>query len=240
VISVFDLLGDLLILNSDEPLPGLLNYSKIRSVWRKTTPVSSEFRIHNYSLVRGENISESTSIESGYKVRFSLYCYYNARYASERLNLARVMSGDSLCILGAGVGVYSLYLSKNFKSVCSVEPNLICQPLFAQNMLFNRVYNSSLLSCRGSDILKKNRLFFTDYLIVMPLQFQISLQYIHRILKYSMIPVSSIVVYLKMAETEKIKSDLMRLYSDISEVHSHKVKTYSALDAVYRITIRFK
>ena len=237
---MFDLLGDLLILNSDESTPKSLNYSKIKSVWRKITPVSSEFRVHDYSLISGENISESTNIESGYRVKFSLYCYYNARYASERLSLSRVLFGGKLCILGAGVGVYSLYLSGNFESICNVEPNLICQPLFTQNMYLNRVYNSSMLSCRGSDILKKNRLFFTDYLLVMPLQFQISIQYIHRILKYSVISVNSIVLYLKITETEKIRSDFMRMFSGVLDISFHRVKTYSAFDAVYRITIQFR
>jgi tRNA G37 N-methylase Trm5 len=235
---MFDKYGGLLLLGRKETKPDKFVIN-VTSVFRKISRVDSTYRVHEVQYVEGENRRDFCNVENGFSVYFSLDTYYNARYCTERLELCKVLSGRTLAVSGAGVGVFALYLSSNFESISNFEPNPCCREPFTKNMLANKVFNSSFFEVNTEILLKKNKVYFSHYLIVLPLCREVTLAQIRLImLKHSRAYSPVIVAYLQRTKSDEVFLSAVQFWKNLGYSYTQKkVKTYSSESSINRLII---
>ena len=235
---MFDQYGSLLLLGQRQQIPHVIP-KNVTSIWKKTSKVDSRFRVHDVMHLSGDYCRQFSTVENGFRVYFSLDTYYNGRYSSERQQLAGVLRGNTLAIIGAGVGVYSLYLHKNFNSICNFEINSDCGRFFMKNMLENKVFNSSFIQSDSSVVLKRKKVLFSHYLIVLPLCVEQSLSQVKLIIfKHRIVIKPHIVLYLHGCDKSELFTEAVEFWASEGYTFEKKhVKTYSPESDISRITI---
>ena len=226
-----DKLGNLIILNNHEILDlQRFNLNKV-SIWRKNSSISGEFRIRDYLFVAGLDCRETTYSEDNKTILISLDCYFDPRLVNERKHLSKTYFGKSLLVIGAGVGIFSIYLNNNFNFIHNLEINPKCKSLFEQNMMNNKIFNSSYSVIKGQQFVnrKKSIVKFSDILIIMPLNIQLNKKIIFRAKKNN--PDIRIMLYMKDKSLFTFLENLKLSYT------LSQIKNYSKNESIFRVII---
>ncbi|MEM1684512.1 MAG: hypothetical protein QXD25_01460 [Nanopusillaceae archaeon] len=148
----FDIIGDIVIIK--KPLKyDIEEYKKIildkhknvKVILLQETEVEPPYRTAKYSLVYGENRTETVCIEYGLKFKVDVSkCYYSSRLSNERFRIAKnVKDGENVLVMFSGVNPYPIYISKFSKAnkIYSVELNPYAVKYGIENVKLNKVNN---------------------------------------------------------------------------------------------------
>jgi tRNA (guanine37-N1)-methyltransferase len=152
--KAFDTIGDIAILEvppelkSYEPIIGeamLSMHKNIRTVLAKASSVSGAYRTREFTLIAGENKTQTVYHEFGCKYYVDLAkVYFSPRLSHERERLASLAkSGETVVDLFAGVGPFSVLMAKTNPNVqvYAVDLNPDAVALLRINVRINRVEN---------------------------------------------------------------------------------------------------
>lgn len=137
----------------------LLTHSNIKTVLKPLTPVIGEFRVREFEVVAGELRTETIHREYGcrYKVDLSR-AYFTPRLSTERSRiLSRVMEGDTIVDMFAGVGPYSILIAKSKKpsKVLAIDKNPDAVRYLRENIILNSAKNIEAIEGDAREEAKK-------------------------------------------------------------------------------------
>ena len=151
----FDFLGSIAVVNfkKDVKFAEKKKFSKklmksnkaIKTVLEKHGKVKGRLRVPALRHIAGEKTKEVLYRENGCVFRFNLEkVYFSPRLSNERKEIAnKIKKNDSVLVMFAGVGPYSIVIAKNSKAskVVSNEINRIANKYARLNVELNKLKN---------------------------------------------------------------------------------------------------
>lgn len=146
----YEQVGDIVIIDRYEPeakrvADVLLRQNRIRTVLQAETSISGEYRTRGLSILAGERKTETIYTENGCRYTIDLAkVYFTPRLATERLRVAnQVHDGDLVVDMFAGVGPFSILISKRFPRarVIAIDKNPDAINYLRENVKLNKVKN---------------------------------------------------------------------------------------------------
>lgn len=118
-------------------------HKSVRTVVRKDSPVSEEYRTRGYRVVAGEKTFVTTHREYGCRYRVNIAeAYFNPRMAFERRRIASKVARDEVVAdMFTGVGPFAIMVAKYAKpsKVFAIEKNPSAYKLLLENIELNKV-----------------------------------------------------------------------------------------------------
>ncbi len=151
----FDVIGDILIfaqfpneLLAKEKEIGrkiLEQHKNIKVVIRKSKVFSGVYRTPQYTVIAGQNRTETTYKESGCTVMLDVEkVYFSPRLGTERLRVAQqVKDSESVLVMFCGCAIYPLIIAKHArpKEIVGVEINPAAHQYGQKNIAKNKMEN---------------------------------------------------------------------------------------------------
>ena len=178
----FDVIGNIAVIKIPEPLLPkksliaealLASLKNVRTVLLQTTPVEGEYRLRGLEILAGEPTFETIHREHGciYKVNLST-AYFTPRLSAERLRVAnQVKEGEVIINMFAGVGPYSILISKRVKDVMvySIDNNPEAYRYMQENIKLNKVEHKVIPIFGDAAEVIESRLQRVANRVIMPL-----------------------------------------------------------------------
>ncbi|WP_297504912.1 class I SAM-dependent methyltransferase family protein [Thermococcus sp.] len=150
--SSFDIIGDIAIIELPEEL---MEYGKvigdailrvhrhIKAVFAKGSKVEGEYRVRELIHLAGEKRTETLHRENGIRLKLDVAkVYFSPRLATERMRVfERTKPGEVVFDMFAGVGPYSILLSRKAKLVFACDINPWAVRYLEENIRLNRANN---------------------------------------------------------------------------------------------------
>jgi tRNA (guanine37-N1)-methyltransferase len=154
VPQAFDIIGDIVVIDIPTELKqyqkvigeAILRSKKtIKTVLAKASDINGTFRVRDYTLIAGEDKTETIHKEFGCRYYLDLAkAYFSPRLSYEHERVASLVSkGEVIVDLFAGVGPFSILIAKKQSSaeVYAVDLNPEAVEFLKLNVRFNRVEN---------------------------------------------------------------------------------------------------
>lgn len=154
VKTSFDQVGEIAVLEIDEELKNkekviaktLLDLNKaLKTIVKKTTKHSGEFRLQKYKILAGKRKKETIHKESGVRIKLHLEkTYFSVRSSTERLRIAKLVKpNENILVMFSGCGPYALVLAKHTKAkkITAVEINPLACKYAEENTKLNKISN---------------------------------------------------------------------------------------------------
>ncbi|MEM4268170.1 MAG: class I SAM-dependent methyltransferase family protein [Candidatus Woesearchaeota archaeon] len=155
VKTAFDIIGDIAIVEIDEPLvkkgrligETLLKVNKnVKTVLKKHGGHSGEFRTQKMLFLAGEDKRETTHKENNVLLKVDVErVYFSPRLATERKRIAKLIrKGERVLVMFSGCGPYVCVIAKNTSAseVIGVEINPEGHRFANENIRMNRLKNA--------------------------------------------------------------------------------------------------
>ncbi len=150
VKRAFDVVGDIAVITVPEELKdkekliarAVMNVNKhVKTVIKRVGKTEGVYRIREVKHVLGEKKTVGLHVENGCRFLVDLSkVYFNPRLGSERLRVIKqVKKGEVVLDLFAGVGPFSIPISKKCGKVFSVDVNPVAVDLLKKNAELNKV-----------------------------------------------------------------------------------------------------
>lgn len=150
-IPRYEIIGSIALLEPDEndlerAADALLKvHPHLRTVLSALSPVEGEFRTRRFTLVKGENTTQTVHREYGCKYLIDMEkAYFTPRLATERSRiLEQVKDGEVVVDMFAGVGPFSILIAKNrpLCRVVAIDKNPEAVKFLKHNVELNAVNN---------------------------------------------------------------------------------------------------
>ena len=154
VPQAFDIIGDIVVIDIPPKLKPYQNLigeailqtqKNVKTVLAKAGDISGIFRVRDYTLIAGENKTQTVHREFGIQYHVDVAkAYFSPRLSHEHERVAAlVMDGETVVDLFAGVGPFSVLIGKrnlNVK-VYAIDLNPDAVELLKVNVRVNRVEN---------------------------------------------------------------------------------------------------
>jgi tRNA (guanine37-N1)-methyltransferase len=178
----YDIIGDIAVIR----MPKILNdksdliaetiletQNHIKTVLNQSGPVSENYRIRKLDWIAGEKKTETIHKEFGCLFKVDLAkCYFSPRLSYERMRIAgQVSPGEVMVNMFAGVGCYSILISKHtkVKKVFSIDINPSAIHYMRENVLINKVHKKVIVELGDAkNIIQQSIVNQTDR-VIMPL-----------------------------------------------------------------------
>jgi len=155
--TAFDVIGDIAILEIDEPLQKkekliaetlLKMHKNINTVGRKHGPHHGVFRTQDVKILAGQRKKETTHIENGVKIKLNVEdVYYSPRLSTERKRLVSlVKKRERVLVMFSGNAPYVCVIAKNSLAaeVYGIEINPAGHKYGQENVKLNKLKNVKL------------------------------------------------------------------------------------------------
>jgi tRNA (guanine37-N1)-methyltransferase len=154
----FDVVGDIAIIQIPGPVVDKKNviadaiqeqHSNVRTVLRKKTGRTGEYRTAEYEVVKGGQ-TETEHVEHGCRYRLDpTQVYFSPRLGTERKRiLQQTRDGEVVNAWFAGVGPYPILLAANKDVECyAVEKNPSACEYLEENVYLNQVEDHVVVEC---------------------------------------------------------------------------------------------
>ena len=152
VVTSFDLLGELAIVEVPEGLEGkgkeigravMKVHKNVRTVAAKRGPMEGEFRVRKLEVIAGKKKTETTYKESGCTFLLDpAKVYFSPRLSFERERVAGlVRGGERVLVLFAGVGPFPIVIAKKKPGavVAAIELNPVAFEYMVKNIGRNKL-----------------------------------------------------------------------------------------------------
>ncbi|WP_193328789.1 MULTISPECIES: tRNA (guanine(37)-N1)-methyltransferase Trm5b [Pyrococcus] len=148
----FDIIGDLAVVEIPEELKGyekeigkaiLKVHKGIRGVFAKGSKIVGEYRVRELIHLAGENRTETLHKENGIRLKLDISkVYFSPRLATERMRVFNMAKeGEVVFDMFAGVGPYSILLSRKAKLVFACDINPWAIKYLEENIRLNKSFN---------------------------------------------------------------------------------------------------
>jgi tRNA (guanine37-N1)-methyltransferase len=150
--SSFDIIGDIAIIELPEELMPygtaigeaiLKVHRHIKAVFAKGGKVSGEYRVRELIHLAGEKRTETIHRENGIRLKLDVAkVYFSPRLATERMRVfEKTRPGEIVFDMFAGVGPYSILLSKKARLVFACDINPWAIRYLEENIRLNKAFN---------------------------------------------------------------------------------------------------
>jgi tRNA (guanine37-N1)-methyltransferase len=146
----YEVVGEIAIQDSPdrEAASAILKVKKnVKTVISPKTPVEGEYRTRKFTIVAGEEKTDTIHKEHGLRYRIDLEkAYFTPRLGTERLRVANLVApGDVVFDMFAGVGPFALSIAKRGAKVVAVDKNPEAVRLLRENAQLNRIDDVEIL-----------------------------------------------------------------------------------------------
>ncbi|MAG53014.1 MAG: SAM-dependent methyltransferase [Nanoarchaeota archaeon] len=173
-MTSFDTVGDIVIFSEEinkKKAEEVLKLKNINTVGFKTKFHSGTYRTKKVKILVGERKKETIHKENNVEVKVNVEnCYFSPRLSNERLRIAKeVKKDEKVLVIGSGVGIYPIVISKNSKAkeICGIEINPQAHKYAEENVKLNKIKNIKFYEGDVKKVLPKIRKKFDR--IIMPL-----------------------------------------------------------------------
>ncbi len=247
----FDVIGDILLfqdfskelIKKEKQISNYLlkKYKNIKVVARKTKKYSGKYRLPKIKIIAGEKRKETLHKENNCVFKLDIEkCYFTPRLANERLRISKLIkNNESILVLGSGMGVYPIVISKNSKAkeVYGIEINPIAHKYALENIKLNKTYNIILLKGDIKKIIPKIKKKFDRIIIPIPKNATFYLKSILKVSKKNTI----IHLYDFSKEKDIPKSSINKIKKYVKNFKALRhVKCGQSSPRIYRVCIDFK
>ncbi len=136
-------------------------HKNIKTVFKKASPRSGQYRLRKLKLIAGANKSITEHKESGCRFLVNVRtCYFSPREGTERMRIAeKVRKGERVMIFFAGMGPSPIIISKKTKAsdVIGIEINPACVRYFRRNIALNKTHNIKVIQ---GDVKKEAKKYY--------------------------------------------------------------------------------
>jgi tRNA (guanine37-N1)-methyltransferase len=181
VYSSFDLLGDIAIIKApanpaDAEIVAkqiMTIHKGVKTVFSQTSPVRSDHRTRQLTLLAGENTTVTKYKEAGCVFSVDVEkCYFSPRLSHERLRIAtQVSPNETIVNMFSGVGCFSIIIAKTIPEikVYSIDINPTAYQYMLENVRVNRVYGKVYPRLGDSKDIVESQLQGVADRVLMPL-----------------------------------------------------------------------
>jgi len=162
-IARYEIIGSIALLDHDE-----VNLEKtadaiiqvhphVKTVLAALSAVEGEFRTRRFTLIKGENTTQTLHKEYGCRYAIDMEkAYFTPRLATERSRIMeQVKDGDTVVDMFAGVGPFSILIAKKRPScrVIAIDKNPEAVKLLRNNISLNGVTNVEAVEADVRDVI---------------------------------------------------------------------------------------
>ena len=151
----YEMIGDIALIEADEPeaekiADAILKvHSNIKTVLGALTPVEGEYRTRQFKVIKGEEKTETIHKEHQCRYVIDLErAYFTPRLSTERSRiLEQIKPGEFVLDMFAGVGPYSILISKKSKAgkVIAIDKNPDAIELLKRNAILNKAIDIEVI-----------------------------------------------------------------------------------------------
>ncbi len=157
VPSSFDIVGDIAIfiempsqLKKKEKLIAeavMKLHKNIKVVCKKVRKYSGKYRISKLTMLAGEKRTETMHIENGTRLLVDVEkVYFSPRSGTERQRIVNLVKPyESVLVMFAGCGPYTIQIAKKARKVTAIEANPIAHTYALKNIKLNKIRNAVVL-----------------------------------------------------------------------------------------------
>ena len=148
--SSYDIIRNIAILpektkNSKEIDKKILKLKQIETVVIKTGIHYGKYRLQKTKILAGKKSKTTTHKESNCQFKLNIdQTYFTPRLSEERLRISKLIkNNENILVIGSGVGVYPIILSKNSKAkeIIAIEINPQAHKFAEENLILNKINN---------------------------------------------------------------------------------------------------
>ncbi len=152
--SSYDIIGNIIIIEIPDELKDtekriakaiLETHSQVKTVLKKASTHSGEFRTQNTKHLGGERKKETTYKENNTTLKLDVdKTYFSSRLSTERKRIySQVKKGESILVMFSGVGSYPLTIARNSKAkrIVGIEKNPVAHKYAEENKKLNKSIN---------------------------------------------------------------------------------------------------
>ncbi len=151
----YEVIGDIALIEADDNDANRIGeallkfHPHVNTVLGATSPVVGEFRIREFTLIAGEDKTETIHKEYGCRYVVDLAkAYFTPRLSTERERILSWIKPDDVIVdMFAGVGPYSILIAKkaNPKKVIAIDKNPAAVEFLQRNVVLNSVDNVEVI-----------------------------------------------------------------------------------------------
>lgn len=144
-------------------------HKNVKTILDKGSPRKGEYRLRDYRVIVGDENTEVTHVENGFKFLLDpRKAYFSPRESTERADVAnKIKPSETVMVFFAGVGPFSIQIAKKCKKVISIEINPDAVEYMKKNIILNKTLN--VIPVLG-DVKEKSKEFYgICNRIIMPL-----------------------------------------------------------------------
>ena len=153
--SSYDIIGNIAILpektkNSKNIAKKLLELKQITTVVIKTGIHYGNYRLQKTKILAGKKSKTTLHKESNCRFKLNIdKTYFTPRLSEERLRISKLIKKDEdILVIGSGIGIYPIILSKNSKAkkIVGIEINPQAHKFAKENLILNKIDNVNLIN----------------------------------------------------------------------------------------------
>lgn len=179
MVKSYDVLGNIIILKFPDKTKksekikvskALLKERKsVKTILEKQDKVKGRLRTFKIGYLVGEKNFIAEYIENNCKFKFNVEtCYFSPRLSNERKEIYKqVKKNESVLVMFAGVGPFSIVIAKNSKAkkVVSLELGKDCSKYAKENVSLNKLSNVQVIQGDVKRVVKKGGLIVKGNLV---------------------------------------------------------------------------